>query len=326
MNLSHNKKVRWGIVGAGRISAQFAADMRFAEHAELSAIAARNLDSAKSYALTHDVPKFYGNYDELFQDPDIDAIYIATPHTCHLQQSKDALASGKAVLCEKPITINSEEFIELVAFAKRENHYLIEGMWTYFLPAIEKAKQWLDEGRIGTLTNIKADFAYPQLPFDPNSRVYDKDLAGGCLLDMGIYPIAIAWHFINRDPETIQVNAKFAPNGVDDEVNMLFDYGDVTATLASSFRCKYQNACYLIGDQGHIAIPNFWQAETCELYELDNKVDQFKDERKGSGFEFEISKVSEEILLKRTQSDVVPHATSLKFQQHMDAVKNQFER
>ncbi len=323
--MSETKRLRWGMIGAGRISAQFARDIKLTNNAELCAVAARQIDHARKFAGTHGIANFYGGYDALYQDPNIDAIYIATPHTCHLEQSKAALSSGKAVLCEKPVTINSEECVELIDFNKQGEHFLMEGMWTYFLPAIQKAKEWLEAGRIGKLTNIKADFAYPQLPYDPNTRVYNKDLAGGCLLDMGIYPIAIAWYFMNRDPESMHVLSKHAPNGVDDEVNMLFDYGDVTATLASSFRCKYQNWCFLIGDKGYIAIPDFWRAKECHLYELETKIDHFSDERKGEGFEFQIEQVSQDILAGKKQSDVMPLTSSLKFQQHMDAVKAQFK-
>ena len=323
--MNEQKRLRWGMIGAGRISAQFARDMQFVHNAELSAVAARDLDNAEAFAEAHQISNYYGGYEALYQDPNIDAIYIATPHSCHLEQSKAALASGKAVLCEKPVTINLEECRELVEFADKGEYFLMEGMWTYFLPAIQKAREWLADGRIGKLTNIKADFAYPQLPYDPKSRVYNRDLAGGCLLEMGIYPVAIAWYFMNRDPLSMQVLAKYAPNGVDDEVNMLFDYGDVTATLATSFRCKYQNGCFLIGEKGYIAIPDFWRAKECHLYELDTKVDHFSDERKGDGFEFQITQASEDILLQKKQSDVMPLASSLKFQQHMDAIKAQFK-
>ncbi|MGK0500385.1 MAG: putative dehydrogenase [Oceanicoccus sp.] len=319
------KTVRWGIVGAGRIAEQFSRDMSYTANAKLCAIASRRQQDAENFAQKHAIEKSYGSYDDLFKDPDIDAIYIATPHTCHLQQSKDALAAGKAVLCEKPLTINSQECKELLDFASQADHFLMEGLWTYFLPAIQKAKQWLDEGRIGTLKHINADFGYPILPFDANSRVYNKELAGGCMLDMGIYPISMAWYFMKQDPLSMQVLAKHAPNSVEDDVSMLFDYGAVTATLATSFRCKLQNWCYLIGDEGSIAIPDFWRASECHLYQRDTLIETFDDGRKGEGFEFEIGSVSADILAGKKQSSVVPLSTSLTFQQHIDEVKTHFK-
>jgi len=291
--------------------------------AESRAVAARSLDSASNFARKHGIEKAYQGYGELFADPEIDAIYVATPHTLHLQNSIDALQSGKAVLCEKPITVSAAECETLIAASKEADRYLMEAMWTWFLPAVRKAKEWVDAGRIGDLQHIKADFGYP-VPYSPDSRPYDATLAGGCLLDMGIYPIAIARYFAGCGPGSVDVVSRHAPNGVDDDIVMRFDYEDFVASLATSFRCKLQNSAYIIGTDAYIEIPSFWRASECHLWELDARVDSFADRRKGSGFEFQIEAVSDDILAGRRESGVVTHASSLAFQQDMDRVRARF--
>jgi predicted dehydrogenase len=156
--------------------------------------------------------------------------------------------------------------------------------------------------------------------------VFNSSLAGGCLLDMGIYPIAIARLFIDRDPQDVHVISRHAPNGVDDDVSMLFDYGERVATLTTSFRCKLPNSALIIGTEGYIEIPHFWAARECRLVVMHDIVDTFADDRQGSGFEFQIEAASADILAGRTQSEVVPHAASLAFQEDMDRVKAGFNR
>ena len=316
-------KIRWGIIGAGRIANSFAQDLVYADNAELAGVAARRLASADVFAKQHGIATSFEGYDELFCDPNIDAIYIATPHTLHLQNAVDALHAGKAVMCEKPITVSAAECQTLIDTADATQRYLMEAMWTWFLPAIRQAKEWVDAGRIGELRHIKADFGYPQV-YAADKREYDANLGGGCLLEMGIYPVAIARYFSGQDPQDTKVTASMAPNGVEDDVTMLFEYDECFATLATSFRCKLQNWAYIIGTDGYIAIPDFWRATECSLFELDERVDYFQDEMRGSGFEYQIASVSNDILNGRLQSSTVPLEASLGFQRDMDCVKEKF--
>ena len=315
--------VRWGIVSAGHIAGTFARDVAYAENARVTTVAARSGDAAAKFAAAHGIPGACEGYEALFADPDIDAVYVATPHTLHLPHTLAAFDAGKAALCEKPVTTSAEDFRTMRAAAARTDRYLMEGMWTWFLPAIVKAKEWVDAGRIGELRHVKADFGYP-ITYDPEKRVYNAELAGGCLFDMGIYPVALARLFTSRAPSTIEVVSRFAPNGVDDDVVMLCNYEDCVATLATSFRCKLQNAAYIIGTEGYIAIPDFWRARECSLYVLHDVVDTFADDRRGSGFEFQIAAVSKDILQGRKESPVVTHAASLAFQEDMDRVRAKF--
>lgn len=322
------KKVRWGIVSTGRITHQFASDFEYVPNGEIQAVASRNQESADKFALQFGLPRAYSSYAELLEDPHIDAVYIATPHTMHYQNAADAIAAGKHVLCEKPFTVGESDSRRLFHLANQSSVFIMEAMWTYFLPAIKKAQEWVQQGRIGRVMQVKADFGYPQLPYSPDRREYNARLGGGCLLEMGIYPVAIAWLFLQQDPDDLQVICRKAPNGVEDDVQMLFNYGDndsgCSATLATSFRSKLQNWAYIIGEEGYIAIPDFWRANECRLYELDECVDHFEDGRKSLGFAYETVAANEDILAGRQQNRIMPWSNTLRFQEHMSRVKALF--
>jgi predicted dehydrogenase len=262
----------------------------------------------------------YDDYDAMLADPDIDAVYVATPHSVHADNIRAAVRAGKAVLCEKPITVNPEELVDVVAEARGASVYVMEAMWTWFLPAVQKAVDWVDAGRIGKLVQIKADFGYPQRPYSPDSRVYDSRLGGGALLEMGIYPVALFFRFMDRQPDSIAGVAKFAPNGVEDDLSAVLDYGDCIATIGTSFRSKMRNWAYLIGEDGYIAIPDFWRARDCLLFELDTLKDSFTDGRTSIGLNFETQAVTDDLLAGCTESSVVSLDASLGIQQTMAAI------
>lgn len=316
-------KVRWGIVSAGRISHTFAKDMFYVENAEIEAVAARQLSSAQEFANEYGIVKAYHGYDLLFNDDDIDAVYISTPHSYHYEHTKQALEAGKHVLCEKPFTVNPEQCIELAEFAKSKGLFLMEAVWTYFLPAIKKAKQWIAEGRIGELKHITADFGYP-LPYDPNRREWDADLGGGCLLEMGIYPVCFNYLFNGSVNYDMQVIGKRAPNGADRDVTVTLDYGKQVSVLHTTFDARLPNWGAIVGTEGYIIIPDFFRASEASLYVIDDKVDYFVDNRKGSGFEFEIAAASQAILDGKLETEEMPLATSLHFQQQMQSILSKF--
>lgn len=315
------KKIRWGIIGAGRIAGSFAADMRFVPNGEITAVGSRTQANATEFAQRHGIGRAHGTYEALLVDPAVDAVYIATPHAQHLANASAALRAGKAVLCEKPLTLTPDECRSLIAVAQETGGYLMEGMWTYFLPAIRQAVAWVRESRIGRIRHVQADFGYPQLPYDPLRREYNVALGGGCLLEMGIYPVAFAWLIQQVDPSEMQVVARHAPNGVEDDLVMLWRYADSTATLGASFRCKLRNWAYVIGEEGYIAIPDFWRASEALHYRLDECVEYYRDGRTSLGFDYEIVAMSEDLLSGRKQSAVMPHDYSLKLQEQMDRVR-----
>lgn len=316
-------KLKWGIVSAGRISTKFCNDLMLLDEAQIYGVAARDIDKAKEFAQKYNIEKTYQGYQSMFDDPEIDVVYIGTPHTCHYQNARDAILAGKHVLCEKPLVVTPEQCQELCSLAKERNVFLMEAMWTYFLPAIQTAKQWLDDGRIGAVRHIKIDFGYA-MPYSPNCREYNAELAGGSLFDMGIYPLALVWFFLENDLENLHVFNQNSPNGVDEDVIILADCGDVKASIASSFQCRLPNTAYIIGDEGYIRIPNASRAITCELYQGDDCIDKFSDDRSAYGYLYEAKEVIKQVNKGAIESPIMPHSTSLKLQKQMAQIKSLF--
>ena len=271
------RKLNWGIVSTGRIAQQFASDLPSVENATLYGVAARSIDNASSFAEQYGVEKVFDSYQAMFDDPNIDVVYIGTPHTLHFEQTVAALNAGKHVLCEKPITISSEQSQQLALLAKEKGLVLMEAMWTYFLPAIKQVKAWVDGGRVGEVLHVKAEFGYP-IEYNPNIREYDANLAGGSLLDMGIYPIAMAGLFLGYQDVEWQVDAHLAPNGVDDDVIYHAHFGKAKASLHSSFRCKLMNYLEVIGDKGTISVKDYWRAYSATLFDIEEPIEKFADE------------------------------------------------
>lgn len=315
--------VKWGIVGAGRIAHQFAADFaHVAGEAELMMIGARSPADAAAFAARFSVPR-YGDYQSVFDSDGVDIVYIATPHSLHAAHARAAIVAGKSVLCEKPITTTEEELRALANLAGKHGKYLVEGMWTFFLPAVRRALEWVDRGRIGAVTQLRADFGYP-IPYCAERREYATALAGGALLEMGVYPVSLALRLFAGDPLSVASHARFAQNGVEDDLSMLLDFELGTASLATSFRSKLPNIAYLVGTEGYIAIPDFWRARECSLHILDECVDRFADSRAGNGFEYEIREVSREVRNGLRESARVPLAHSLRVQALMERIRSGF--
>lgn len=273
------------------------------------------------FAARHGIATAYSSYEQLYDDPDIDAIYIATPHSLHLENATDVLRAGKAALCEKPLTISVEQVDALMSVVAETGGYLMEGMWTWFLPAIRRARDWFEAGAIGRLCHIRSDFGYPLLPYSADRREYNATLGGGVVPEMGIYPIAMAYLFTRSDPISIDVVSRDAPNGVEDDVIAIFSYEDYAATLSTSFRCKLPNRTYVIGDEGYIVIPDFWCARECHLYRVDEHIESFVDERESRGYHYEATAVGDDLLQDRRESATVPLSVSRTFQEHIAAIK-----
>lgn len=315
--------MKWGIISTGRIAKQFCHDLSRVEGAELYGVAARKHEDAVAFKDEFKVQHAFETYEDLFANPDIDIVYIGTPHTLHFEQSLGALSKGKHVLCEKPATINTEQMLALSTVARDKKCVFMEAMWTYFLPAIEQAKQWVEIGRIGRIKHIKADFGYP-IAYSPTLREYDPSLGGGCLYEMGIYPLAISHYFLGSDLTNIHLRRQKAPNGVESDVVLTAQLNGAIISLATSFQCKLQNWAYIIGEDGYIAIPDFWRAKSCYLYQLDEKIDEFVEERDTFGFEHEAMAMQDVVTSGMLESQVMPHSTSIWLQATMERLKKLF--
>lgn len=320
--MPEREKLRWAILGAGKIAHKFAQDFAVIQRGELVAVAARDADRAKAFAAQYNIPKVY-TYDELYKCNDVDAVYIATTHNFHYGQCLQCITNGKAVLCEKPITINDEQFKNLVAAAKENNVFLMEAMWMYFLPALQQAKAWLDEGRIGALKAVQADFGFA-MPYDPEGRLYNRALAGGALLDLGVYAVAFAAYFAGGKPDAVVASGILAKTGVDESTGMLLKYGDVSASLFTSMTTRLRNKALLFGDAGCIEIPDFWKAPSATLYNGEHEaVETFKDERTTWGYNFEIQEATDAIRSGALESGIMPHTKSNDLQEIMTEVRRQ---
>lgn len=315
-------KIRWSILGAGRIANSFTKDFPLMYNADLVAVAASDRERAKKFATQYNIPQAL-SYDELYASKEIDAVYIATTHNFHFEQALKCLQNGKAVLCEKPVTVNDKEFKVLMELSKNKKLFFMEAIWTYFLPAIFKARQWMDEGKIGKLKIIQADFAFA-MEKNLEGRLYNPMLAGGSLLDLGIYPIALVYYFTNKEPLKITATATMTSTGVDESVAMNFQYGDVIGLLFSSIITRMMNVCRIYGESGYIEIPDFWKASGCKLYDKEyNLIDSFNDNREAHGFIYEMQHANEMIMAGEYESPVLPHSRSNAIQETMKEIRNQ---
>ncbi len=320
--MNKKNKIRWAILGAGRIAHSFLSDFPLMKNAELLAVAASDKKKAINFAKENNIPKAF-DYDELYNSDEIDAVYIATTHNFHFEQALHCLQHDKSVLCEKPITVNDSEFKKLMSVSKEKNVFLMEAMWTYFLPAIIKAKQWMEEGKIGKLKVLQADFAVP-MEKNPEGRIYNLKLAGGALLDLGVYPVALAYYFTNKVPAEITASGAMAETGVDERLGMIFEYGDITATLFTSIITSMSNTIRLYGEEGSIELPNFWKAGSARLFDKEsNLLETFEDNRTSHGFIFEMQHANDMILDGKIESSVIPHSRSNDIQETMVEIRKQ---
>jgi predicted dehydrogenase len=314
--------IRWGIIGAGDVAHAFVNDFKWMKQAKLQAIACSDSGRGEAFAKKYDIP-YALTYEELYKHKEIDAVYIATIHHLHFDQALNCLNAGKAVLCEKPITINDMQFKELAAVSKERHVFLMEAMWTYFLPAVIKAKQWIDDGLIGEIKVIQADLAYPMNPVT-QAKLFDPAIAGGSLLKLGIYPIALAYYLTEKEPEHVISSAQLTKSGVDERLAMTLQYGDLTASLFSSIVTRMTNTGRIFGEKGYIEIPDFFRAHESKLFDQEyNLVESFQDRRVSHGFIFEMQHSNDLILAGAYESPVMPHARSYSIQKTMTTIRKQ---
>ncbi|MDF2908456.1 MAG: oxidoreductase domain protein [Herbinix sp.] len=316
------RTVKWGIIGAGQIASKFATGLNSLDHTELAAIASRDLAKAKEFATRFHIKKAYGSYEEMIRDPEIDVIYIGTPHTEHKAHARLCIAAGKAVLCEKPFTLNYLEAWELIEFARCSDVFLMEAMWTKFLPTTRMVKQWINNKVIGEIKYMNISFGF-RTEFDPHSRLFDPKLGGGALLDVGVYPISYVIHLMEQLPDKISSNAYIGQSGVDElnVINLMYKEGMI-ASISSAINAPTGNDAIIIGDKGRIVIPNFWTAERAEVYDENGKlVDSFFHPFTSNGYVYEAEEVNRCILEGKKQSDIIPLNDTLDIMKILDSLR-----
>lgn len=312
--------IKWGIIGLGKIAHKFAHDLLLSEGAALKAVASRSHEKAEAFAQKYAAQRYYGSYQELADDPAIDVVYIATPHPLHIENTRMCLESGKAVLCEKPMGMNAGELSEMVKLARRKKLFLMEGIWTRFMPSTLKLLELLESGVIGKVKHIRADFGFVA-PFDPDERLFSKQLGGGSLLDIGIYPVFLAQLLLGQ-PRQIKAAARMASTGVDSHCSMIFSYGDqALASLESTFENNTPTEALIYGEKGSIKMHHrFHQSEQLTL-EVNGNQESFDLPYHGNGYTHEIEEVQNCLKLGQCESDSLPLNFSLQLAELLDQVK-----
>jgi len=315
--------IRWGILGAGNIAEKFAAALNYTEGAGVYAIASADAGKGKAFAGRHKASRQYSRYEDLAKDPAVDIIYIATPHAFHYEQTLLCLRHGKAVLCEKPLALNYSQASAMVNEARKQELFLMEGMWTRFMPSIIKAKELVDAGAIGALRYIQADFGF-EAPYNTQGRLYNRALGGGSLLDVGIYPVFLASFFLGM-PSGIQSMARKAATGADEYCHALLQYpGGESAHIFSAINLRTNLRAELTGTEGRIILPQPWYKSETLVLELNNgETSSFSFPRGSNGFEYEIQEVTDCLTNGFLECPALPLDFSLQMSRLVDEMGKQ---
>ena len=312
--------MKWGIIGLGNISNKFANALQFVDGAEIYAVASRSKERADDFAKKHNAKKVYNNYDELFKDAAIDIVYIGTPHVFHFENAISAMKNGKAVLCEKPIAINKKQAQKMIDCAKENNVFLMEAMWTRFIPSFIKAKELVYDGKIGKIKNMIADFGF-QTDQTPDERLFNPKLGGGSILDVGIYPIFLALNFLGK-PKEIKAFANLNNQQTDDACNIIFNYGDALASLTSSVVCNQPVEATIFGTEGTLKLNHRWHNQTSiSIIKNYQEIEKIEFDSVGNGMQFQAVEVQNCIKKGKNQSSLMSWNDSLLLQETMDAIR-----
>lgn len=316
-------KTRWGILATGWIAELFVKDLLLTGHA-VTAVGSRTQASADRFAKAFGIGTAHGSYEALVADPNVDIIYVATPHPQHAAAAKLALNAGKHVLVEKAFTINAAEAAEIVDLATAKQLVVLEAMWTRFLPHMRCIRAILAAGTIGEVRSVTADHRQ-KLPDDPKHRLNALELGGGALLDLGIYPISFVWDMLGR-PSSIKATATFRDTGADAQVATIFHYpsGAVATTLSSSDSAG-PNRASVVGTKGRIDIDRVWYAPTTfRVYDNENTViETFDGAVEGRGMQFQAEEAERLIAGGMIAGQIMPPAQSVEIMQLLDDVRAQ---
>ncbi len=319
------KTYRWGIIGTGNIATQFATCLKVCDNAVLHAVGSRSQASADAFGDKFDIPTRHATYEGLINDPEVDVVYVSTPHSLHKENSIACLKAGKPVLSEKPFTLNVSESKEVIAVAKETGLFLMEGMWTRFFPAIKQVESWIASGAIGEPRMVRCDFGF-YMEYGERNRLWDPALGGGSLLDVGIYPINLASIAFKDAPETIQGAAHINAQGIDEQAAFVLGYsGGRLATLSSAVRAQSDWNAYIYGETGMIKIHEcFWRPHAATLIPREGDPTTFDEPLESIGFEHEIREVMGCLDAGLTECPTMPHSRTLEVMGTMDTLRKQW--
>jgi predicted dehydrogenase len=313
-------QLRWGVIGTGGIADTFATDLQLTDSGRIVAVGSRRIESATAFAECFDVPHRHDSYEALVADGDVDAVYVATPHPRHRADAELALRAGKAVLVEKPFTMNAAEARELVAIAREQGRFLMEAMWTRFLPHIRRVRELLAEGALGDIVIVTADHGQ-WFPKDPKHRLYAPELGGGALLDLGIYPVSFA-SMVLGTPARIRTIITPAFTGVDATTSMLFDYeSGAHAVLTCTLLALSQTQAAIVGTEARIEIDgDFYAPSSFTLITREGERTSFSDPHEGRGLRHEADEVARCLSEGLLESPLMGLDESISIMETMDAV------
>lgn len=317
------EKYNWGIIGTGNIAQAFAGAIHQVPEARMHSVLSRSQDSADQFSRVNDAVFATASIDAFLSDPELDVVYVATPHPNHHRETIACLQAGKHVLCEKPLALNGAEVGEMIETAKRNRTFMMEAMWTWFIPAVIQAKKLVLEGAIGEPRLIAADFGF-SFPFDPAHRFYNPELGGGALLDIGIYPLALAQYVFGK-PDLVTGEAVMAETGVDETMTAVLRYPDGRlASCLATGRAETPCEAVIAGSKGHLRIHrNFWRAERLTLTRRDQSESRdYHMPLQGNGYNYELEHVHHCLRDGRVESPVMTWQASIDLMDMMDTLRS----
>ncbi|MER7458934.1 Gfo/Idh/MocA family oxidoreductase [Micromonospora sp. NPDC126480] len=314
---------RWGILATGHIAGRFAEDLKLVPDAELVAVGSRTAESAERFAHRHGVPRAYASWAELAADPDLDVVYVATPHAAHHEAALTCLRAGRAVLLEKPFTLDLATSRELVETAHAAGVFLMEAMWMRVNPLIRQVCELVAEGAIGTVTSVRGDFGAAG-PFPPEHRMRARALGGGALLDLGVYPLGLA-HLLLGMPDHVHAWAKISPEGVDENTGIILGYDSgAVATLSCGIVGATALTASITGTGGRIDLPEpFYRPGSATLHRPGAEPEVLTTELVGNGYQYEAVEVQRCLAEGRLESRLVPHSATLEVMALLDGIRAQ---
>jgi predicted dehydrogenase len=318
-------KIRWGILGTGTIAAKFAKALNFLPEAKLAAVGSRAAETAEKFAKSFRIAHRHPSYEKLANDPEVDVIYVATPHPFHMENTILCLNAGKAVLCEKPFEINAARANRMIDAARGKKLFLMEAMWTRFLPVIAQVRDWLSCEAIGRVRILQADFGFTG-DWTPEHRLLNPQLAGGALLDVGVYTVSLASMVFGSPPAEIAALAHIGQTGVDEQAAMTFRYDDgQLAVLSCSVKTQTPQQAVIAGAKGTITIHSpFWSATKATISIKGKKDKTVKMPHQCNGFEYEAREVMRCLRAGKLESDYFPLDETLEIVKTMDQIREQW--
>lgn len=315
--------LRWGILGTGGIARLFTSDLRTAG-LTVTAVGSRTQEAADAFAADFGIPRAHGSYEELAQDPEVDVIYVSTPHPFHAAGAELALRHGKHVLVEKPFTLNAEEAERVTALAARAGLVVLEAMWTRWLPHMVRIREILASGVLGDVRALIADHTQ-KLPSDPAHRINAPELGGGALLDLGIYPISFAWDVFGQ-PATVHAISSPTATGVDRQTAVILGFeGGRQAVLHTQLDLRGPNSAVVLGTEARIEIDPVWYTPTSfrVLDAADNLLESYASDVAGRGMQYQAIALEEIVASGRTETEVLPPSESVAIMATLDEIRRQ---